>query len=276
MAFYVVEEKLSSTTKEKLTSGVLSIVISSGIIMLLWFLHITVPNPPFDVKQGVVILDFGLVDGGFGAPDQGGPSPTPPAEGGPNGEEGGSPTQAGGMGAVVTNDGANPKTVSLPPIDPPASTTPSVDPRLKNRLGKVGKRTGSGQPGDPKGWEGGSGNTGSGGTNNTGGVHGDGTGTRPGGKGSGVFSYKFTNYKLSSSVRTVNADGEGDIVCRVSVDCAGRPSVIEYGSRGTTYTGSGANMRAVFDYFLGNSTFTKVGERCPESGLVTLTVKTGY
>ncbi|MCC7296695.1 MAG: hypothetical protein IT244_00060 [Bacteroidia bacterium] len=270
MSSYIIENNLSTSTNEKLTSGGLALVITAGLILILWFLRISVSNPPFDVKQGVVLLDFGMVDGGFGAPDQGGPSPTPPAQGGETGDDGGGQTQAGGFGDIVNNDAVK-NAPSLPPINPPASTSPSVDPRLKNR--KIGTRTGNGQPGDPNGFPGGSGRTGSGTGGNNGGVTGNG-GKRPGGVGNGVFSYNFTNFKLSSTVTKVNADGEGNIVCRVSVDCGGRASVIEYGSRGTTYTGSESNMKQVFDYFLSRSSFSKIGEKCPESGLVTLTVKT--
>lgn len=269
MSTYILSGKLTSTPGEKITSGGLALIISAALVFILWFLRITVPNPPFEEKQGVVILDFGLVDAGFGQPDQGGPSPTAPALGGETGSSS-SPSQSGGYGPVVTND--QPNTPALPPISPPASTTPSMDTRLKDRLSKIGNRTGTGQPGDKDGFPGGTGSTGSGPGGNTG-VTGNG-GSKPGGKGNGVFSYNFTHFKLTSTVTKVNADGEGNIVCRVSVDCAGRASVIEYGSRGTSYTGSASNLRAVFDYFINRSTFTKIGEKCPESGLVTLTVKT--
>lgn len=273
MSLYIIEEKLDSSNGEKLTSGGLALIITAALIFLLWFLRISVPNPPFEVKQGVVVLDFGLVDGGFGQPDQGGPSPTPPDLGGPTGATGGSNTPAGGYGPLLTNEGQKINTKNLPEIDPPASTNPSADTRLAERLGKIGKRSGDGSPGDPRGFPGGSGSTGSGPGGSSGGITGGG-GNRPGGVGNGVFSYNFTHFKLSSTLTRVNADGEGNIVCRVSVDCAGRASVIEYGSRGTDYTGSAANLRQVFDYFLSKSSFTKVGEKCPESGLVTLKVNT--
>ncbi|MBS3913805.1 MAG: hypothetical protein KG003_04860 [Bacteroidetes bacterium] len=270
MATYIVEKNLTTTNAEKATSWGIALVISSALIFLLWFLHITVPNPPFEVKQGVVELDFGMVDGGFGQPDQGGPSPTPPAQGGEV-SDGGAPNAAsGGYGDIVNNDADN-SNVNLPPIEPPQSSQPSGDPRL-GRLGKVGSRTGSGQPGDPNGFPGGSGRTGSGSGGNNGGVTGIG-GRVPGTRGNGLYSYNFANFKLQSDVTKVNADGEGDIVCRVSVDCGGRSSVIEYGSRGTTYSGSLGNMRQVFDYFLSKSTFVKIGEKCPESGYVTLKVR---
>jgi hypothetical protein len=270
MNAFVLEDKLSSSANEKITSAGLALLITAGLIFILWFLKITVPNPPFDVKQGVVILDIGLVDAGFGQPDQGGPSPDAPALGGPQGDDAGA-SQSGGYGDIVTNE-ANKAAATLPPIKPPTSTQPSVDPRLKNRMGKIGSRTGTG-PGDPSGFPGGTGSTGSGPGGTKGGVTGNG-GITPGGVGNGVFSYNFTHFKLSSTVTKVNADGEGNIVCRVSVDCAGRASVIEYGSRGTTYSGSVTNMKNVFDYFINRSTFTKIGDKCPESGLVTLTVKT--
>lgn len=270
MSLYVIEEKLTSTRNEKLSSAGMSIVISAALIFLLWFLHISVPNPPFDIKQGVVELDFGLVDGGFGQPDQGGPSPTPPAQGGDNGS-GGGPVQSGGYGPTNTND-ASDADVHISQNNPPVTETQSeIAKRWKNA---GSKRTGT-QPGDPNGFPGGDGRTGSGPGGNNGGVTGNG-GTRPGGVGNGVFSYNFTNFKLTSTVTKVNADGEGNIVCRVSVDCAGRASVVEYSSRGTNYTGSESNLRQVFDYFLSRSSFTKIGEKCPESGLVTLTVKTSF
>lgn len=268
MSLYVIEEKLSSSTNEKFSSAALALVISMALVFILWFLRISVPNPPFEIKQGVVELDFGLVDAGFGQPDQGGPSPTPPAQGGDNGGGGGGPVQSGGYGPTTTND-ASSSDVSVSQNNPPVTETQSeIAKRWKN---SGTKRTGT-QPGDPNGFPGGTGRTGSGPGGQTG-VTGNG-GTRPGGVGNGVFSYNFTNFKLSSSVTKVNADGEGNIVCRVSVDCAGRASVVEYGSRGTNYTGSESNMRQVFDYFISRSTFTKTGEKCPESGLVTLTVKT--
>lgn len=273
MSMYIIQENLSTTVKEKITSGVLSAIISTALILLLWFIHLSVPNPPFEVKKGVVILDFGLVDGGFGAPDQGGPSATPPAQGISGGENGGSPAQTGGYGDLVNNDNSD-ATTALPPIQPPVSKNPvSAIDKYKDKIGKRGGSTG--KEGTPDGWPDGTGTTGSGPGGKTG-VTGDGTGTRPGGKGNGVYSYNFTHFKLNSTVRSVNADGEGVIACRVSVDCAGRPSVIEYGSRGTTFTGSQANLRSVFDDFLGKSTFTKTGEKCPESGIISLTVKRTY
>ncbi|MFN5251646.1 MAG: hypothetical protein ACOVQJ_08130 [Bacteroidia bacterium] len=266
---YVIETKLTTSTSEKVQSGGIALVITALLILLMYFVRISVDNPPFPETQGVVELDFGVVDGGFGQPDQGGPSPTPPAQGGPVGDNGGQASNSGGYGDIAQNDADN--SVNLPPIKPPVSTQPSVDPRLKDRIGKVGARTGNGQPGDPNGFPGGTGRTGSGNGGNNGGVTGNG-GSRPG-SGTGLYSANFTNFKLSSTVRKVNADGEGNIVCRVSVDCAGNASVVQYGARGTTYTGSESNMKAVFDYFMSKSSFSKVGEKCPESGLVTLTIK---
>ncbi|MBL7811136.1 MAG: hypothetical protein JNL57_02845 [Bacteroidetes bacterium] len=268
---YVVEEKLISTPRIRLTSGVLSLLVTAIIVLLLFFLRIYVPDPPFETKKGELELDFGMVDGGFGQPDQGGPSPTPPAQGSDAGD-GGSPSQAGGQGEVVNNDGTD--NVALPPIKPPASTKPSEDPNLKARLGKIGKRTGTGTTGDPNGWPGGSGTTGSGKGGNNGGVTGDG-GKKPGARGNGLYSTNFTNFRLNSSVTKVDNDGWGNIVVRLRVNCEGKPSILSWNEPGTTYTGTDANMRAVFTYFLSHSYFTKTGETCPESGLVTLTVKQG-
>jgi hypothetical protein len=267
MSLYVIEEKLTTTIAEKAKSWGLASVITAGLIFILYFLHITVPNPPYEVKQGVVELDFGMPENSFGQPDQGGPSPTPPAPGGEVGGGSNSP-QAGGYGEIVKNEGEK-ESSELPEYNPPSSQN-SGDPRL-GRLGKIGQRTGNGQPGSG-GLPGGKGTTGSGSGGNTGGV--TGTGGRGGG-GGGIYSYSFNTFKLSSTVTKVNADGEGNIVCRVWVDCAGRFTVQEYGTRGTTYNGSVANMRQVFDYFMSHSTFTSKSSNCekPESGLVTLVIK---
>ncbi len=266
MTVYIIDKKLSSTTEQKLTSGALAIAIAAALIFLLWFVKIVIPNPPFETKQGVVEVDLGLVDAGYGSPEQGGPSPTPPALGGAT-SDGGSSTPSGGEGKIITSEGE--KTVNLPPIDPPSSTSASEDPALKGKLGKIGNRKGK-NAGDPNGINGGTGNKGWGpGPGNTGitGNHGKRVG------GNGLYGYDFTNYKLTSDLRRVNADGQGTIVCRVQVDCGGNWSVTEYGSRGTTYNGSVGGLQSVVTTFLRSSHFEKVGEKCPESGLIYIEVK---
>ena len=269
MSSYIIDQKLSSTPGQKMTSGMLALIFSAAIIMLMWFLRISVPNPPFDVKQGVVELDFGAPDAGFGSPDQGGPSATPPEKGSDQGDDGGSPSQAGGFGKVVTSDGEK-STVTYPPIDPPQSTSPSEDPNLAKRLGHIGKRGGT--PGNPNGVNGGKGDKGYGDGPKSG-VQGN-HGVKPGGN--GLYSYDFTNFRLNSNVRKVDADGYGTIACRVSVDCGGNGRVIEYSARGTTYTGSARGAQNVVTYFLRNSHFEKIGDKCPESGLIYIEVKASY
>lgn len=268
MSHYIVEEKLDSTQGQKVSSGLMASVITAFLLGILWFVKIGMPNPPLDMKEGVLELDMGVVDGGFGNPNSGGPSPTPPALGDNQGDGGGDPSPSGGEGKVVTNEGEN--SVKLPPIDPPKRGD-QTDPNLAKRL-KVGKRTG--KSGNQNGEENGNPE----GLNNTS----SGPGKKPGnygteqpGKGTGLFSYKFTNFKLNSSVTYVNADGSGNIVVRVRVDCNGKATVVTWNESGTTYNGTDANMRQVFLYFLGQSYFTKVGDKCPESGLVTLSVKQG-
>ena len=142
---------------------------------MLYFVHISIPNPPFENKKGALILDFGMVeDPSFGRPTDGGPSPTPPKLGGDpsEGPQTNQP-QSGGVGPVVTSE-AQPETTSLPPIDPPSSDRPASDnPKIKVDFTKFGKRNGKGGEGDPNGWKNGSGSTGSGKGGNGGGVTGN-------------------------------------------------------------------------------------------------------
>jgi hypothetical protein len=60
MSHYVIEENLSTTREQKFASVGLSLIVSAVIIAFLYFMHIVVPNPPFEVKSGEVELDFGL------------------------------------------------------------------------------------------------------------------------------------------------------------------------------------------------------------------------
>lgn len=270
MSHYIVEEKLDSTTGEKIKSAGLALLISAALIGLLWFMHISMPNPPFEVKEGVLELDMGVVDGGFGNPTDGGPSQTPPAQGNNSGSGGGNPVQSGGEGKVITNDGDN--SVNLPPIDPP-KTGDQIDPNLAKRL-PTGKRTGSSQDGTPNGWKSGKGTTGSGGGDNTGGVRGDNSGPNPGNRGKGLISARFTNFKLISDVEQVQAQGTGVIVFEVKVDCYGNYRILGGEASGTTYNGGDA--KAVFMSVLSRSTFKKMGEDCPETGKVSVTIRPSF
>jgi hypothetical protein len=267
MNHYIVEEKLDSTQGQKVSSGLMATVITALLLGILWFVRISMPNPPLDLKEGVLELDMGVVDGGFGDPNSGGPSPTPPALGDSKGDGGGDPSPSGGEGKVVTNDGEN--SVNLPPIDPPKRGD-QTDPNLAKRL-KVGKRTGSGSSteGNPNGWVGGKGKTGSGTGGNDGGVTGT-NGRNPGG-GKGLYSYAFTQFKLNSGVREVQANGDGVLAYRVRVNCDGTWSIVGE-SAGFTYNG-GADAKIVFTNFLRKSSFERFGESCPETGTVTVNVR---
>ncbi len=272
MSLYIIDRKLTTTPEEKSMSGVLALVITLALIAILWFVHIRVPDPPFDIKQGAVELDFGMIDGGLGSPDAGGPSLTPPAQGGDDGGEQ-ADNAAGGYGEVVTNEGDKVKTPALPPIKPPVS---KEDPRAAAARAKLGKRGTTG-PGTPDGWKKGSGSTGSG-PGTTPGQHGPGTGTNPGRKGTGSVTGDFTNYKIQAGTVAVNADGEGVIACRVRVECNGSWSIVSVELRGTTYTGSSAdaNMRRVFTEALANTRFIKTGEICPETKVVKANIVKSY
>jgi hypothetical protein len=269
---YVVEEKLDSKPSEKITSGAISLVLTALLIGLLWFMKISLPNPPFETKkEGVVELDLGMIDGGYGNPNDGGPSLTPPAQGDNSGDDGGTPTPTGGEGRVITNAGEN--TVKLPATDPPKRSEDPEEAALKARL-KIGKRTGSSSSseGNPNGWPGGTGRTGSGGGTNTGGVRGDGTGSNPGNRGKGLVSAYFTNFRLQSDVEEVkDAQGFGDIVYEVKVECDGSFKILPGEVRGFNYNGGDA--KRVFTEVLNRSSFRRLGETCPETGKVAITIK---
>ncbi len=276
MRNYVIDNQLVTTTKQKWVAGVVSTLITAFIIFLMYWLHIRVPNPPFQTKSGELMLDFGLEEVSYGKQTEGGPSAFPPAKGGGDNSEAISTpspsTPSGGQGAVVnTTDAA--ETVALPPIDPPASTTPAVNSRLKGI--NIGKRSGTNGPGTPGGIVGGQGTVGFGGTRNNGGIYGSG-GTRvTKNTGNGFFTPKgFSSHEINSDVKRVDADGVGIIDASITVDCNGRPSIKGILPSGT-YTGSSANAKAVMQYFLGKSNFVRTGDKCPETGTISLDIKKG-
>lgn len=276
MRNYVIDNDLVTTIKEKWVAGVISTLITALIIFLMYWLHIRVPNPPFQTKNGELMLDFGLEEVSYGKQTDGGPSAFPPAKGGGDNSEAISTpspsTPSGGQGAVVnTTDAA--ETLALPPIDPPASTTPAVNSRLKGI--NIGKRSGTSGPGTPGGIVGGQGTVGFGGTNNNGGIHGAG-GTRvTKNTGNGFYTAKgFTSHDINSDVKRVDADGVGIIEAAITVNCDGKSFVKSILPSGT-YTGSSANAKAVMQYFLNKSKFVRTGENCPENGTISLDIKKG-
>lgn len=278
MRNYVIDSHLGTTPQEKWTAAGISSVITAIIIFLMFWLHIRVPNPPFESKKGELLLDFGLEEVSYGRPTDGGPSAFPPAKGGgestPNVTLTPTPAVSGGHGNIVNTTDPTSE-MALPPIDPPASKTPAVNSRLQGISSKIGKRTGTGGEGDPHGIEGGQGNTGFGGTTNNGGIHGAG-GTRvTKNTGNGFYSAKgFTSHALNSDVRNVDADGVGEIIASVRVDCSGNASIKSMSAEGN-YSGSPANARAIMEYFLKKSKFERNGDNCPETGTISLNIKKG-
>lgn len=278
MAHYQIEENLTTTTNQRVVSWLISLTALAIILCILWFVHISIPNPPFENKKGALILDFGMVEEvSAGRPTDGGPSPTPPKLGGaPSEGPSSNQPQSGGAGPVVTSE-AQPETNSLPPIDPPSSDRPPSDnPKIKVDFSKIGKRNGKGGEGDPNGVKTGSGSTGSGSGGKNGGLTGAG-GNRVTGNKSGVpYSAKFTKYSMSSNYENPNTDAYGKIIARVRVNCDGTYKVVEWNASGTTWNGSDEDMMKVFNEFLRRSTFVKNGDGCGESALVTLDVKKTY
>lgn len=276
MRNYVIDNQLVTTIKEKWVAGLVSTLITALIIFLMYWLHIRVPNPPFQTKNGELMLDFGLEEVSYGRPTDGGPSAFPPAKGGGDNSEAISTpspsTPSGGQGAVVnTTDAA--ETLALPPIDPPASTTPAVNSRLKGL--KIGKRSGTSGPGTPNGIVGGQGNVGLGGTSNNGGIHGAGGKRVTKNTGNGFYTAKgFSSHDINSDVKRVDSDGVGVIEAAITVTCDGKAFVKSILPSGT-YTGSSANAKAVMQYFLSKSKFVRTGEDCPETGNISLDIKKG-
>lgn len=278
MRHYVIDKHLGTSVQERWTAAFISLVITAIIVFLMYWLHIRVPNPPFQTKNGELMLDFGLEEVSYGRPQDGGPSAFPPAKGGGETSEAVStttaPTPSGGHGDIV-NTADETADLGLPPIDPPASTTPAVNSRLQGLSAKIGKRTGTSGNGDPNGIEGGQGNIGFGGTSNNGGIHGNG-GTRiTRNSGNGFFSAKgFSAHNINSDVKKVDADGIGEIHASVTVDCSGNASLRSVLPT-SNYTGSGPNASAVMKYFLSKSKFVRVGDKCPETGTIILDIKKG-
>ena len=278
MRNYVIDSYLGTSKKEKWMSALISAVIAGIIILMMLYLHIRVPNPPFQTKNGELMLDFGMEEVSYGRPTDGGPSAFPPAKGGGETSESistpNTATPSGGQGDIV-NTADNTEELSLPPIDPPASTTPAVNSRLQGLSSKIGKRTGTTANGDPNGIDGGQGNVGFGGTTNNGGIFGAG-GTRiTQNTGNGFYSAKgFSNHQINSDVKKVEADGVGEIHASVTVPCSGSPYVKAILPSGN-YSGSSSNAKAVMNYFLSKSKFIKVGEKCPETGTIILNIKKG-
>jgi hypothetical protein len=278
MRNYVIDSHLGTSSKEKWASAGISAVITCIIVFLMYYLHIRVPNPPFQTKNGELMLDFGLEEVSYGRPTDGGPSAFPPAKGGGETSEAISTpnpsTPSGGQGDIVnTTDAA--EEMALPPIDPPASSTPAVNSRLQGLSSKIGKRTGTSSNGDPNGIEGGQGNVGFGGTTNNGGVFGNGGKRTTRNTGNGFYTAKgFANHTITSDVKKVEADGVGEIHASVTVPCSGAPYVKSILPSGN-YSGTSANAKAVIAYFLSKSKFIKDGEKCPETGTIILNIKKG-
>jgi len=107
---------------------------------------------------------------------------------------------------------------------------------------------------------------------------GAGAGGETGGNGTGSnysYSYHFINFRIRyNGDNFLNGDElNGTIVCRIMADCAGKISVIEYGSRGTTFEGSKIELRVIVNRFLSGCNAVHTGETCPESGLITIKIR---
>ena len=277
MSHYVVDRILDTTPREKMLSGVISVVVSALILLLLFWVRIHVPNPPFKEKELELQLDFGIQEVSYGRPTDGGPSTTPPALGGGDGaasDPDPSPNQ-GGLGAVVTNDQSD-ADMGLPPIDPPASETPKQN-ALSQRGINIGQRSGTQNTnGTPNGIQGGTGRNGMGDGGNNGGITGN-YGQRVTPNKNGLFNAEgFTSFNIRPGVNKVDADGFGTIKAMVTVDCNGKARVLRI-NPGGDYNGTLGNDLEVMKYFISKATFEKVENgQCPQTSTFTLTIKREY
>jgi len=277
MSHYVIEKNLTTTTSQKIQSGIVSLTISALLILLLWFMKITVPNPPFENKSGELELDFGMEEVSYGKPDEGGPSETPPAKGGENVNATSATPEAkstGGPGEIINSTDPT-ETTEYPSITPPESSTPQVKPTkpVRDLKAIVGKR-GSGQVGLENGIEGGKGNSGFG-DGKIPGIQGNGGAKVTKNRGNGFYSAKgFSSYEINSNVKRVDAEGVGEIVARVRVGADGKAVIVSILPEGT-FSGTAGNARKVMEYFLSRSNFIKVGDKISESGTISLNIKAG-
>ena len=274
---YVIDNNLRTTSKQRAFSGLLASTISVLLALIMYFVHISSPNPPFENPKGELQLDFGMEEVSYGNPTDGGPSETPPAKGGDQSSapsESSSAAPSGGHGDIV-NTTDNTETQALPPIDPPASTTPAVNSRLSKMTQGLGKRGGGNENGSPKGIDGGHGSEGYGPGGNNGGITGMG-GTRvTNNRGNGFFSANgFSSYLVNSDMRHIDYEGSGTIIARIRVECNGVAKFVRLEPSGN-WNGTLEDARSAINDFLRTARWTKNGEKCPESGTISLNVKKG-
>ncbi len=289
MSHAIFEKSLTTNTSERTISGAISIAIMAVILLLLFFVKISLPDPPLINKKAPLELDFGMVQppevnqnsGGSG----GGSQETSPKLGGEPSMGQTPTTPAGGPGQIVTND-AEPDATELPPIDPPTSSKPAQEnPRFKVDFTKIGKRNGKGGEGDPTGTKTGTGNnpigSGSGSNGGSGGGNFGGNGSGIGkGKGSGIHQGSLSGHEIQSDLKSIPiAEGYGTIVARIIKTCENCPITMRLSlGGGYNYNGSDGNAMEVLRYYF-KPEHTKLvaksldGAKYPSSGEIRITIK---
>lgn len=289
MSHAIYEKSLTTNTSQRTISGAISVAIMALLMLVLFFVRITLPDPPLINKKAPLELDFGMVQpaevnqnsGGSG----GGSQETPPKLGGEPSMGPSTTTPSGGPGQIVTNDVETDAT-ELPPIDPPTSSRPAQEnPKFKVDFTKIGKRNGKGGEGDPTGTKNGVGNNpvgtgpGSGGGSGGGTFGGNGTGTGRG-KGSGIHQGSLSGHEIQSDLRSIPiAEGYGTIVARIIKSCENCPVTMRLSLGGDyNYTGSDGNAMEVLRYYF-KPEHTKLvakssdGAKYPSSGEIRITIK---
>lgn len=222
--------------KNKLTSGVITLLIHAGILVLMMWLGLKPPDPPWE-EQGIMIS--------LGEPDQGGPDQTPaaeqpetepqPEEQIPVEEEENIATQDIEDAPVVKktedkkpSEVKKPSTEKKPEVKEPERKADSRAMFRGNRTNGDPNSQGTGDGDVP-------GNQGSPDGSENGSLDGRGQGTSGDG-----FGYSLSGRKIKRLPDVQdNSKATGKVVVTVTVDKNGRVVKAEPGARGTTTTDPG-------------------------------------
>jgi len=266
--------------KNEVTAMAGSMSITGLLILLLTFIGFTTPNPPFPVEPGVLEISLGEAY-------MGGPDDVAARLGGESSQEQTAAAPTGGGDDVLTQDDPEP-TVVLPPINPPRRDRPAEvvqhdkpqPTQPTTDLPSINRNTnrGNGQQGMENGDPNGSGVNGRGDGPQRG-NQGDpqGTGEDPNGvRGGLIGNSTFRGTRPSTNLRSLGADGEGNIIVRLQIDCNGQVLKIEDTDvRGSTY--NAADQDEIARMLIRNLKFTPISNGdCPQIGQITFQLRRGY
>jgi hypothetical protein len=266
--------------KNELAAMAGSMSITGLLILLLTLIGFTTPNPPFPQEPGGLEISLGEAY-------MGGPDDVAARLGGEYSPEQSAAPMTGGGVDVLTQDDAEP-TVVLPPINPPRRDRPAevvthdkpqpVQPTTDLPSINRSRNRGSGQQGMENGDPNGTGLNGRGDGVQRG-NQGDpqGTGDDPNGvRGGLIGNSTFRGTRPSTNLRSLGADGEGNIIVRLKIDCNGQVVAIEDTDvRGSTY--NAVDQDEIARMLIRNLKFTAITNGdCPQIGQITFQLRRGY